>query len=135
MNVPRWRVLLLALAWVVASGGCTYAAKQDAQSTENLLAAAGFTMKPADTPEKLSHLQSMPARKIVTHTRNNQLVFTYADPEFCKCLWVGNARQYNEYQRLSTQKQVAQMQLVASEEAEMAPMRWGMWGPGPWGRW
>ena len=99
------------------------------RETENLLAAAGFTMRPADTPEKLAHLREMPVRSIVTRSRNGQLVFTYADPDFCKCLWVGNARQYNEYQRRPQQREVAQMQLMAAEEAEMASARWGVWGP------
>jgi len=70
-------------------------------------------------------------RKIVTRTRGDQLVFTYADPDFCTCLWVGDARQYNEYQRLVTEKQLAQTQLLAAEEVEMAPGPWGMWGR-PW---
>jgi hypothetical protein len=122
-------LVLSALGLGVA--GCAAVAKEDATATENLLAAAGFTMRPADTPEKLEHLKTMPVRKIVTRTRNDQLVFTYADPDFCRCLWVGDARQYNEYQRLVTQKQLAQTQLLAAEELEMVPARWGMWGR-PW---
>jgi hypothetical protein len=97
-----------------------------------LLAAAGFTMRPADTPEKLAHLRTMPVRTIISRSKSDQLVFTYADPDYCKCLWVGNGRQYNAYQRLAEQRQVAQMRLMAAEEAEMASMNWGMWGPWWW---
>lgn len=54
---------------------------------------------------------------------------TYADPDYCKCLWVGTARQYNEYHRLVQERQVTQMRLMAAEDAEMASMNWGLWGP------
>jgi hypothetical protein len=130
--MTRRREAAVAALWLgmaLAVGGCAYFKRESAQDTENLLAAAGFTMKPADSPEKLAHLREMPVRSIVTRSRSGQLVFTYADPDYCKCMWVGSARQYNEYQRLAQQRQVAQMQLMAAEEAEMAPMRWGMWGP------
>jgi predicted alpha/beta-hydrolase family hydrolase len=132
MRTWRWTVSVLFLSALgLGVGGCAAVAKNDATATENLLAAAGFTMRPAGTPEKLEHLKTMPVRKIVTRTRNDQLVFTYADPDFCRCLWVGDARQYNEYQRLVAEKQLAQTQLMAAEEAEMAPGPWGMWGR-PW---
>jgi len=120
------------LGLALAIGGCAYTMREEAQDTENLLAAANFTMKPANTPEKLAHLKSMPPRTIVTRTKNDQLVFTYADPEYCKCLWVGNGQQYNAYQKLLQQKKVAQMQLMAAEDAEMSPMNYGMWGPWWW---
>ncbi len=126
------RVVASGLGLVLAIGGCAYSARQQAQDTENLLAAADFTMRPANTPEKLDHLRGMPLRTIVTRTKNDQLVFTYADPDYCKCLWVGNAKQYNAYQRLVQQRQIAQMRLMAAEDAEMNSMNWGMWGPWWW---
>jgi hypothetical protein len=45
-------VVAVWLAVAVAGGGCASFARESAQDTENLLAAAGFTMKPADTPMK-----------------------------------------------------------------------------------
>jgi hypothetical protein len=125
-------VVALWLAATLAVGGCAYFTRQSAQDTENLLAAAGFTMRPADTPEKLAHLRTMPVRTIISRSKSDQLVFTYADPDYCKCLWVGNASQYNAYQRLVEQRQVAQIRLMAAQEEEMASMNWGMWGPWWW---
>lgn len=133
--MTRRRGAAVAAAWLavmLTGGGCAYFGRQGAQDTENLLAAAGFTMKSADTPEKLAHLKQMPVRTIVSRSRSDQLVFTYADPDYCKCLWVGNAKQYNTYQRLVQERQVAQMRLMAAEDAEMASMNWGMWGPWWW---
>ena len=127
-----WTWMAGGLGLALAIGGCAYTMREETQDTENLLAAANFTMKPANTPEKLAHLKTMPPRTIVSRTKNDQLVFTYADPEYCKCLWVGNAQQYNAYQKLLQQKKIAQMQLMAAEDAEMAPMNYGMWGPWWW---
>jgi ABC-type uncharacterized transport system ATPase subunit len=33
--------------------------QEEAQKTDDLLAAAGFKVRPADTPEKLAHLKAM----------------------------------------------------------------------------
>ena len=48
---------LVAVLVVVLLGGCTAIEKQDARQTESILAAAGFQMKPADTPDRVAHLQ------------------------------------------------------------------------------
>ena len=43
----------------VLLGGCAAIQREEAQQTESTLSAAGFQMKPADTPERLAHLQTM----------------------------------------------------------------------------
>jgi len=40
--------------------------KSEATDTEQLLAAAGFKMKPADTPERLAHLKTLTQLKVVS---------------------------------------------------------------------
>jgi hypothetical protein len=57
------------------------------------------------------HLETLtPARRLVAHWRDGQLYYVYADPETCKCLYVGTSAQY----QLALEKHVANQQLVAS---------------------
>ncbi len=108
---------------------CTYIEKQEASDTEATLAAAGFVMKPADTPEKMARLKAMPARTIVTRTKDGAPVYLYADPDFCQCLYAGGPDQYARYQRLALEKQIAAERVEAAEMNEDAAMDWGLWGP------
>ena len=43
---------LVAVLAVALLAGCTAIEKKDARATESVLAAAGFQMKPADTPDR-----------------------------------------------------------------------------------
>jgi hypothetical protein len=56
------------------------------QNKEDMLAAAGFTLVPANTLKCQAALSSLPPRKFVHRVRNGSVVFTYADPTICDCL-------------------------------------------------
>lgn len=71
-----------------------------AQITEGRLAEAGFRQLSADTPEKSGHLQTLPTRKFVKRNRDGKTYYVYADPDYCKCLYVGTVQQYARYQDL-----------------------------------
>jgi hypothetical protein len=120
---------MLAVVAALVVSGCTYIRREDADKTESTLAAAGFQMKPADTPKRQESLAQFPVRKIATRTRNGQVVYFYADPDFCKCVYFGNQQQYARYRQLAIQQKVAQEQIDAAEMNEDAAMDWGMWGP------
>lgn len=88
-------VLVLALA------GCAVVKevqKSEASDTEQLLAAAGFKVRPADTPKKMAHLQTLTQRKLITHQRGGKVYYVYADALNCKCLYVGNQAAYQCFQ-------------------------------------
>jgi hypothetical protein len=108
----------------IALAGCAAIEKSKATDTEQLLAAAGFKMKPADTPEKLAHLKTLTQLKVVPHERNGKMYYVYADAAYCQCLYAGNQEAYQRYENLIVTQNIAQMN-------EAASMDWGMWGP--WG--
>ncbi len=77
------------------------------QSTEHLLAAAGFEMKLADTPEKLANLSTMtPQRTLVPQERDNRL-----------------------YQQ-ALQKSYASDQSIAVGQ-QLNALAWDLWEPWP----
>ena len=51
-----------------------------------MLAAAGFHMVPADTPERQKDLRSRPPHGIVSRTKDGNVQYTYADPDNCHCV-------------------------------------------------
>jgi hypothetical protein len=75
--------------------------------TERLLVAAGFHMRPADTPERQEDLRSIPPHRIVSRTRDGHVVYMYADPDGCRCVYVGGDKEYSEYERLRVRTRVA----------------------------
>jgi len=129
MRARGLSMVLLGVTASLAVSGCTYFRRQDADKTESTLAAAGFRMKPADTPKRQASLATFPVRKIVSRMHDGQVVYFYADPDFCKCLYVGSQQEYGRYKQLAIQQQIAQEQIEAAEMNEDAAMDWGMWGP------
>ena len=89
-------VLSLALTAAMMLTGCATIRGSDARSTEQLLAAAGFVMRPADTAERQQRLAARPPYRLESHTKDGMVVYTYADPDGCKCLYVGGPKEYSE---------------------------------------
>ena len=123
MKIYR-KVMGLALIVALPLAGCAAIQRSEAKDTEQLLA-AGFQAKPAETPEKLTNLRTMPPRKLVSQAKDGKCVYSYADPDYCQCLYVGGPTEYSAYQRLAVEKEIAQ-------EQRDAAMDWDMWGPWWW---
>ncbi len=124
MNQSSTRAAFVATFAVLifAAAGCSSIEKQETQSTEQMLAAAGFQMRLADTPQKLEHLKTLTQHKLVRHDKDGDAVYVYADATDCQCLYVGNQVAYGEYEKLDIRQNTAEMN-------EAASMDWGMWGP------
>ena len=125
----RRMVLSVGLSVAVLLTGCAAIQRSEARSTEELLAAAGFVMRPADTAERQQRLAALPPYRLESRTEDGNGVYTYADPGVCKCLYVGGSKEYSEYQRLRVQRQIAADQAWAAQQAQMD---WGIWGPRIW---
>ena len=134
-SIVRDRKLYLPvlLGLIIAFGACAAMRNQEAMGVERTLAAAGFQVKFADTPEKMNHLNTMEQRTLFPTQRDGKLYYMYADATTCKCLYVGTEKAYQRYQKLAIQQQIAQNQSNAAAMYRMSAMNWGMWGPwGPW---
>ncbi len=94
-------------AAILAVAGCATIQREEAARTEQLLITAGFQMQPADTPQRLADLNSMPPRKLVVQSKNGNVVYTYADPDKCRCVYVGGPKEYSALQRARVGKEIA----------------------------
>ena len=114
--------MLLAAAFSLTSCG-----GMQAQSKENLLSAAGFRMKIADTPQKAAHLQTLTQRKIVPHQKDGQVYYTFANAQSGR-LYVGTPQDYQRYQELAAEQRMAREDYMAEEMRQEEMMDWDMWG-------
>lgn len=132
MTKTLGRMPALAVLGAMTLAGCAMMERQEVTDIERMLAAAGFQMKYANTPEKLAHLQTLTQMKLVPHTDEDRTRFVYADAKYCKCLYAGDQDAYQRYQQLAFQKSIADEQRQAAMMNEDAAMNWGMWGPWGW---
>ena len=132
MTAVRECQILLVFMTAIAMSGCAMMRRHEARDTGDLLAAAGFGAKPADTPERAQQLRAMPPLKIVSQSKDGHVVYRYADPYSCDCLYVGDEEAYQQYKRLALQKELAAERLEAAQAEESAALDWGLWGPWWW---
>jgi hypothetical protein len=86
--------LLFALGASAAIAAFPVAAQE---KTGMQLESAGFVMRPANTPEKMKHLRSLPAHKFVRRRKADGTYYIYADPDYCRCAYVGTEQAMNSY--------------------------------------
>ena len=68
-------ITIISISALLILTGCAMIEKTNATDTEQVLAAAGFTMKLADTPEKLDNIAAMTQRKVVAHSKNGTVQY------------------------------------------------------------
>jgi hypothetical protein len=125
-NAVTKRNALVAWVGFVLLAGCVTPQQQAAQK-EDLLAAAGFQVRPADSPHRVAAMKRLPPNKFVTKVVNGNPVYLYADPLVCNCVYFGTQQNWDVYKQEMFQKQLAneaQMTAILNQEA---------WDWGPWG--
>ncbi len=118
------RLIFLGAAMILA--GCVSEQAQ-VQQKDNLLAAAGFQVRPADSPHRVAAMRRLPPNRFVSKVVNGNPVYLYADPLVCNCLYIGTQQNWAAYRQEVFAKQIAdenQMTAVMNQEA---------WDWGPWG--
>ena len=58
---------------------------------------AGFKMRQANTPQKMARLRSVPPHRFIARKKNGVSYYLYADPDDCKCAFVGNQQALDAY--------------------------------------
>jgi hypothetical protein len=86
-------------------------------SADMKLEDVGFQMKEANTPQKMARLQGIPSRIFVPHRKNGQLYYVYADPDYCKCAFVGNQAAMQAYRDLAARRRLQQPDNVSAGDA------------------
>ena len=120
------RVLLIAT--VVSACQTT---PPDYGALEGQLAAAGFLMKPANTPDRQAMLGRLPAHQFLIRQNGGTTHYVYADPLICDCLYVGTQQAFDQLRANQlAQNFIDARQLAALTYSDPA-WSWAAWGP--WG--
>jgi hypothetical protein len=98
---------------------------------EDNLSAAGFVVRPANTPERQQMLSRLPPHKFVQRVSGNTVHYIYADPLVCGCLYVGSQQAFNQYKLHQQQQRLADEQQMTAQAYDDPAWRWDAWGP--WG--
>ena len=113
MGHASWtRIGLSAVVIVAVSimGGCTAIRRDRAPETTSLLTQAGFKVLKADTPERVARLNTLTPYKVVPWKRKTGgTVYAYAEPDQCKCVYVGSPKQYAKFLQLQSVGQAAEI--------------------------
>jgi hypothetical protein len=112
------RHALLALA--VALAGCSALVSRNAADSGQILALAGFQREPLQDPR-------LPARQLVRSGKT----YRFADPEFCRCVYVGGEKEHAELERLRAER-LAERDWALRHSSlgnTYSPAVWGAWKP------
>jgi hypothetical protein len=105
----------------------------DVAAHEDKLAAAGFVMLLADTPERQAMLTRLPIDQFVIRQNGSSVHYVYADPIVCGCLYVGTQEAFDQYKASQEMANLASQEMLVAQMYEDESWSWGAWGPGPWG--
>lgn len=119
-------LMVVVLGTILA--GCASAMQQTANQQEELLTAAGFSMKPADTPEKMSRLRRVPLYEVAVRSKGEQPIYYYADPNFCQCIYLGNESNYQAYRQLLIQRNMSSGPVAVTPADMETEEEWGVLG-------
>lgn len=98
MLVPFARAILAVLTFSGASAQINLNPVPITPRTDSLFTISGFVPQLADTPAKMRHLMALPPDRLITRTRNGKTTYLYADPNICRCVYVGTPEAYRTYQ-------------------------------------
>ena len=109
---------------------CAMMQAEQAQDTEQLLAAAGFKMVLANTPAKMNHLKTLTQYKIVPQQKDGATLYIYADAANCQCFYWGSDQSYQAFMLLQDQRNIADEDRMTAEMNENEYMEWDTMGYG-----
>ena len=126
----------MAALSVAVLAACT-TPQERVQQHEDLLAAAGFVVRPVNTAARQEALAHLPPHHFVQRIHGDAVVYLYADPLVCNCLYIGSQEAYGRYRQerlqqrmLEQQQQIVDEQQMNADRIEDSGWDWGMWGPG-----
>ena len=113
-------IFIVTLAGTIFLAGC---AGMGSSNTESLLTAAGFRARTPQTPKQQQIYAALPPYQVQRATVNGKVFYVYKD-EKAGVAYVGREQEYQRYQQLAIQQQIAQNQIAAAEMEQQAALDW-----------
>jgi len=107
--------------------GC---ASMGSGNTTSLLTAAGFRVRTPQTPKQQQMYAALPPYQVQRATVPGKGVFYVYKDQNAGVAYVGREQEYQRYQQLAIQQQIAQNYYMAAQMEQAAAWQWyGAWGP------
>jgi hypothetical protein len=120
-------VFLATLVGTILLAGC---ASMGSANTTSLLTAAGFRARTPQTPKQQQIYAALPPYQVQRATVPGKGVFYVYKDQNAGLAYVGREAEYQRYQQLAIQQQIAQNYYMAAEMQRAAAWQWyGAWGP------
>ena len=118
--------IFVAAAAALFVAGC---AEVGSGNTTSLLSAAGFRTHTPQTPKQQQMYVALPPYKVERATVKGHVFYVYKD-EKAGVAYIGREQEYQRYQQLAVQQQIAQNYYMAAQMDQAAAFGWyGAWGP------
>ena len=126
---PKLNIILIfavAVATLVVAG----CAGVGSGNTTSLLSAAGFRVRTPQTPKQQQIYAALPAYQVQRATVPGKGTFYVYKDEKAGVAYIGREQEYQRYQQLAVQQQIAQNYYTAVAMDRAAAYGWyGAWGP------
>jgi len=96
---------------------------------QDMLSAAGFVQKAAKTPEEMETLRNMPQHEVFTQERDGRLLYVFADAMYCRCIYVGDERDYRRYISIRVEQRIVLKRVLDENFSGFGRRVWGPWDP------
>jgi len=122
-NTSRTANIVILLATVAGAILLASCAGMGSGNTTSLLTAAGFRARTPQTPKQQQMYAALPPYQVQRATVKGQVFYVYKD-EKAGVAYVGREAEYQRYQQLAIQQQIAQNQIMAAEMEQQAALDW-----------
>jgi hypothetical protein len=122
-NTSRTSNILILLATAAGAILLASCAGMGSGNTTSLLTAAGFRARTPQTPKQQQMYTALPPYQVQRATVKGQVFYVYKD-EKAGVAYVGREAEYQRYQQLAIQQQIAQNQIMAAEMEQQAALDW-----------
>jgi hypothetical protein len=120
-------IFVATIAGAVLMAGC---ASVGSENTTSLLTAAGFRARTPQTPKQQQMFAALPPYQVERATVPGKGVFYVYKDANAGVAYVGREQEYQRYQQLAIQQQIAQNYYMAAQMEQAAAWQWyGAWGP------
>jgi hypothetical protein len=120
-------IFVATVAGAILLAGC---ASMGSANTTSLLTAAGFRARTPQTPKQQQIYAALPPYQVERATVPGKGVFYVYKDENAGLAYIGREAEYQRYQQLAIQQQIAQNYYMAAEMERAAAWQWyGAWGP------
>src|SRR4051794_37015911 len=101
VGMRKGQLMRHALAYGMIAAALLFAAPAVAQQeVDTRLRSAGFKIRLASTPPEIALLRRVSPRIMLTRTDQARRYYVYADPDYCKCVYVGDEVALRTYREM-----------------------------------